>query len=82
MRRGSTNLNSLSLADDAEYAVLSAMAHPSLQSNSHFEAAMGFLGSTFQVPESGLNDDLREMSGYGDIILTADAQNVLTTELI
>ncbi|GLV42165.1 Cadherin 87A, partial [Carabus blaptoides fortunei] len=58
-RRGSSNTAAMSIADDiADYATLSGLPHNSGSSHSSlsrvpnfYEAAMGFQGSTFQVPE-------------------------------
>ncbi|KAJ8974157.1 hypothetical protein NQ317_003207 [Molorchus minor] len=59
-RRASSHLATMSLADDlADYATLSGVAHRQPGSNNsslreapnYYEAAMGFQGSTFQVPE-------------------------------
>ncbi|EEZ99177.2 cadherin 23 [Tribolium castaneum] len=64
-RRGSAHIASRSLADDlADYATLSGVPHQTDSSHSSlrgapnfYEAAMGFQGSTFQVPERMSNDD-------------------------
>ncbi|XP_063930740.1 cadherin-87A isoform X2 [Zophobas morio] len=58
-RRGSSHIASRSLAEDlADYATLSGLPHQTDSSHSslrgapnYYEAAMGFQGSTFQVPE-------------------------------
>ncbi|KAJ8942766.1 hypothetical protein NQ318_002926 [Aromia moschata] len=59
-RRASSHVASMSLADDlADYATLSGVAHRQSGSNNsslrgapnYYEAAMGFQGSTFQVPD-------------------------------
>lgn len=56
-RRGSVHMATLSMADEfADYATLSGVAQHSNSSTlrgspNYYEAAMGFQGSTFQVPE-------------------------------
>ncbi|KAJ8969553.1 hypothetical protein NQ314_001705 [Rhamnusium bicolor] len=59
-RRGSSHMATMSLSDDlADYATLSGVPHRPPGSNSsslrgapnYYEAAMGFQGSTFQVPD-------------------------------
>ncbi|KAJ8921829.1 hypothetical protein NQ315_008461 [Exocentrus adspersus] len=59
-RRGSSHLAAMALSDDlADYATLSGVAHRPPGSNNsslrdapnYYEAAMGFQGSTFQVPD-------------------------------
>ncbi|XP_018562347.1 cadherin-87A [Anoplophora glabripennis] len=66
-RRGSSHMAAMSLSDDlADYATLSGVAHRTPGSNNsslreapnYYEAAMGFQGSTFQVPDrlSSSND--------------------------
>ncbi|CAH1176398.1 unnamed protein product [Phaedon cochleariae] len=59
-RRGSSHLASMSIADDlADYATLSGVPNHKNESNNsslrgesnYYEAAMGFQGSTFQVPD-------------------------------
>lgn len=63
-RRGSAHTATLSLGDDiADYATLSRMPRHSTSSQgslkdtvNYYEAAMGFQGSTFQVPDSSLGD--------------------------
>ncbi|KAB0801704.1 hypothetical protein PPYR_03890 [Photinus pyralis] len=63
-RRGSAHTATLSLGDDiADYATLSRIPRHSTSSQgslkdtvNYYEAAMGFQGSTFQVPDSSLGD--------------------------
>ncbi|CAH1978762.1 unnamed protein product [Acanthoscelides obtectus] len=63
-RRGSSHMATISLAGDlADYATLSGVPHHQSRSNSsslrgapnYYEAAMGFQGSTFQVPDRRLS---------------------------
>ncbi|KAG5879259.1 hypothetical protein JTB14_012529 [Gonioctena quinquepunctata] len=94
-RRGSSHLATMSLADDlADYATLSSVPHHQSGSNNsslrggsnYYEAAMGFQGSTFQVPDrlSSSND----YNSYGakfdgsELTINREGQPEYVAELI
>nr|CAH7738219.1 unnamed protein product [Callosobruchus chinensis] len=84
-RRGSSHMATMSLAGDlADYATLSGVPHHQSRSNSssltgapnYYEAAMGFQGSTFQVPDRRLSgsNEYDPYSGGGGTTTTAGAR--------
>ncbi|XP_074032325.1 cadherin 87A [Leptinotarsa decemlineata] len=94
-RRGSSHLATMSLADDlADYATLSGVPHHQNGSNNsslrggsnYYEAAMGFQGSTFQVPDR--LSDSNEYNSYGtkfegsELNINHDGQPEYVAELI
>ncbi|CAH0559618.1 unnamed protein product [Brassicogethes aeneus] len=94
-RRGSSHMAALSMGDDlADYATLSGVphhsdsAHSSLRGAPNFyEAAMGFQGSTFQVPEK-LNASSNDYDTFGahfkgsELTINHDGQPEYVAELI
>ncbi|KAK9728307.1 Cadherin domain [Popillia japonica] len=94
-RRGSAHIATLSIADDmADYATLSGVPHHSISASSslrgapnYYEAAMGFQGSTFQVPEHAGNnsdsyDGFRTRFKGSGLTINNDGQPEYVAELI
>ncbi|XP_071055461.1 cadherin-87A [Onthophagus taurus] len=95
-RRGSSHVATLSMGHDdmADYATLSGVPHHSISANSSlrgapnfYEAAMGFQGSTFQVPEhagstSDSFDDFRTRFKGSGLTINNDGQPEFVAELI
>jgi hypothetical protein len=94
-RRGSAHIASRSLADDlADYATLSGLPHQTDSSHSslrgapnYYEAAMGFQGSTFQVPERISNnsndyDSYRTRFKGSEMTINQEGQPEYVAELI
>ncbi|XP_049820113.1 cadherin-87A isoform X2 [Aethina tumida] len=94
-RRGSSHMATMSLGDDlADYATLSGVPHHSGSNHSslrgapnYYEAAMGFQGSTFQVPDK-LNssqsdyDTFRAHFKGSELTINHDGQPEYVAELI
>ncbi|KAK4881840.1 hypothetical protein RN001_005159 [Aquatica leii] len=85
-RRGSSHTATLSLGDDiADYATLSRLPRNSMASQdslkdtvNYYEAAMGFQGSTFQVPDSSLGDiESEEYRSHHDSQMTVNNEGQL-----
>ncbi|KAF5278616.1 hypothetical protein FQA39_LY00658 [Lamprigera yunnana] len=84
-RRGSAHTATLSLGDDiADYATLSRLPRNSITSQdslkdtvNYYEAAMGFQGSTFQVPDSLGEIDSEEYRSHRDSQMTVNNEGQL-----
>ncbi|KAF5276236.1 hypothetical protein FQR65_LT04041 [Abscondita terminalis] len=85
-RRGSSHTATLSLGEDiADYATLSRLPRNSMASQdslkdnvNYYEAAMGFQGSTFQVPDSSLGDpESEEYRSHHDSQMTVNNEGQL-----